>query len=139
MPSPRASGATHMRLISPVEALSGFSPPHPTARPRRRATTKVLAASDYASYDPVVKHRAWNQRRIDFQPFPYPSYTEQLVRSLRETRIDGDSAFLEKLDPAFAARDLVDDRFVRKALAKVGGLGAFGLPADFARQEVLAP
>jgi len=100
---------------------------------------KVLAASDYASYDPIVKHRAWNQRRIDFQPYPYPSYTEQLVRSLRETRIDGDSAFLEKLDPAFAARDLVDDRFVRKALAKVGGLGAFGLPAEFARQEVLAP
>ncbi|HEY0201579.1 MAG TPA: ABC transporter substrate-binding protein, partial [Burkholderiaceae bacterium] len=79
--------------------------------------SKVLAATDYASYEQagVVKHKGWYQRRIDFQPYPYPSYTEQLVRSLRETRVEGDARFIEQLDPAFVARDLVDDRFVKKA------------------------
>ena len=43
-----------------------------------------------------------------------------------------------ELDPRFVARDLVDDRFVRKAIASVGGPAAFGLPADLLRKEVLA-
>lgn len=60
-----------------------------------------------------------------------------LVRELRETRIEGDNRFLDSLDPAFVARDLVDDRFVRKAIAAVGGPQAFGLPADLLRREVL--
>ena len=102
--------------------------------------SKVLAASDYAGYEQagVVKHKGWYQRRIDFQPYPYPSYTEELVRALRSTKVEGESAFLQQLDPAFAARDLVDDRFVKKALAQVGGLAAFGAPAAFTRTETIA-
>ena len=102
--------------------------------------SKVLAASDYAGYEQagVVKHKGWYQRRIDFQPYPYPSYTEELVRALRATQVEGDAAFLQQLDPAFAARDLVDDRFVKAALAQVGGLAAFGAPAAFTRTETIA-
>ena len=109
--------------------------PHPLA-----TVSKVLVAPDYASYEEsgIVKHPQWKERRIDFQPYPFPSYTEQLVRSLRETKVEGDAAFLAKLDPSFVARDLVDDRFVRKALQQVGGLAAFGIPAEFTRKEVLA-
>jgi NitT/TauT family transport system substrate-binding protein len=108
--------------------------PHPL-----RTLTKVLAETDYASYEAagIVRNKGWYQRRIDFQPFPFASYTEQLVRELRQTRLEGDSRFLENLDPAFVARDLVDDRFVRQALAAVGGPQAFGLPADLLRREVL--
>jgi NitT/TauT family transport system substrate-binding protein len=108
--------------------------PHPL-----RTLTKVLAETDYASYEAagIVRNRGWYQRRIDFQPYPFPSYTEQLVRELRETRLEGDNRFLESLDPTFVARDLVDDRFVRKAIAAVGGPQAFGLPADLLRREVL--
>jgi NitT/TauT family transport system substrate-binding protein len=104
-----------------------------------RTLAKVLAETDYTSYESagIVRNRGWYQRRIDFQPFPFPSYTELLVRELRQTRLEGDNRFLESLDPAFVARDLVDDRFVRKALAAVGGPQAFGLPADLLRQEVL--
>ena len=100
----------------------------------------MLAATDYGSYEAsgVVRHKNWAQRRIDFQPYPYASYTQELVRALRQTRVEGDAAFLAKLDPAFAARDLVDDRFVRKALKAVGGPGAFGLPASLTRGEVVA-
>mgnify|MGYP006052442571 FL=1 len=101
---------------------------------------KVLAASDTASYEAsgAVRNKIWQQRRIDFQPYPFPSYTEELVRALQKTRLDGDNTFLQKLDPRFAARDLVDDRFVKKAIASVGGPQAFGLPADLLRKEVLA-
>jgi len=102
--------------------------------------SKVLAASDYAGYERagVVRHADWAQRRIDFQPYPYPSYTEALVRALQTTQVEGDAAFLQRLDPAFAARDLVDDRFVKAALAQVGGLAAFGQPAGFTRTETIA-
>lgn len=102
---------------------------------------KVLVASDFPSYvqSGVVRHPEWMQRRIDFQPFPYPSYTEQLVRALRETRVEGDAAFLAQLDPSFVARDLVDDRFVRNALQQVGGLAAFGVGPEFSRSEIIAP
>lgn len=116
-------------------AGEGRYTPHPV-----QVLAKVLAATDYATYEGrgVVRNQGWYQRRIDFQPYPYPSYTEELVRSLRQTRIEGDNRFLATLDPAFAARDLVDDRFVRKAISAVGGPSVFDLPADFARREVLA-
>ncbi|MET0321276.1 MAG: ABC transporter substrate-binding protein [Duganella sp.] len=102
--------------------------------------TKVLTVTDYAEYEKrgVIVHKNWNQRRIDFQPFPFASYTEQLVRALKTTRLEGDTGFLEKLDPAFVARDLIDDRFVRKAITAVGGPGAFGLPANLLRTETVA-
>lgn len=86
----------------------------------------------------AIRHADWDDRRIDFQPYPYPSYTEELVRRLQETVIDGDRAFLDALDPAATAADLVDDRFVRAAIDAQGGLAAFGLPDGYARQEVIA-
>ncbi|HYQ39273.1 MAG TPA: ABC transporter substrate-binding protein, partial [Pseudomonas sp.] len=77
-------------------------------------------------------------RRIDFQPYPFPSYTEELVRRLKDTLIEGDKSFLAALDPQQAARELVDERFVRNSLAALGGLKAFGLPEGFERQEEIA-
>ena len=102
--------------------------------------SKVLTVTDYADYEKrgIIVHKNWNQRRIDFQPYPFASYTEQMVRALKTTRLEGDTGFLDKLDPAFVARDLVDDRFVRKAITAVGGPGAFGLPANLLRTETLA-
>ena len=38
---------------------------------------------------------------------------------------------------SFVAGDLVDDRFVRKAIEAVGGTAAFGLPENWTRQEVV--
>ena len=79
----------------------------------------------------------WLSQRIDFQPYPYPSYTEELVRQLKDTQVAGERDFLDALDPAFVAGDLVDDSFVRRALEQMGGLPAFGLPAGWTRQEVI--
>ena len=87
--------------------------------------------------DGAIRHQEWGGTRIDFQPYPYPSYTEQLVRMLKNTRVEGSTRFLQTLDPAFVARDLVDDRFVRQSIADLGGMKAFGLAESFERQETI--
>ncbi len=105
----------------------------------QQVLAKVLASTDYASYEAsgVVRHKGWQQRRIDFQPYPYASYTEQLVRAIKTTAVEGDTRFLQALEPSFVAGDMVDERFVRKAINAVGGPQAFGAPADFKRREVV--
>ena len=104
--------------------------------------TKVLApAPDAAAIyekDGAIVHPDWHEHRIDFQPYPFPSYTEELVRRLKDTEIDADKGFLTTLDPAFAARDLVDDRFVKNAIASVGGFEVFGQPDRYDREELVA-
>ena len=87
--------------------------------------------------DGAIRHPEWKDERIEYQPYPFPSYTEQLVKMLKATQVEGDNKFLASLDPAFVARDLVDDRFVKKAIAAVGGLKAFGLPEKFTRNETI--
>ncbi len=86
----------------------------------------------------AIRHPDWREKRIDFQPYPFPSYTEELVTRLKGTLVGRRSRFLDALDPAFAAKGLVDDRFVKAALASSGGLAAFGLPESFTRTEVVS-
>ena len=64
----------------------------------------------------AIRHRDWGNGRIDFQPWPYPSATRLIVNAMNETVVEGDTTFLDGLDPDFVAEDLVDYRFVRKAL-----------------------
>ncbi len=85
----------------------------------------------------AIRHPQWQDDRIGYQPYPFPSYTEQLVNMLKNTQVEGNNTFLSTLDPAFAARDLVDDRFVRQSIAALGGLKAFGLPEQFTRSETI--
>ncbi|WP_153114776.1 ABC transporter substrate-binding protein [Rhodocyclus tenuis] len=85
----------------------------------------------------AIRHPEWKDERIEYQPYPFPSYTEQLVKLLKNTQVEGNNQFLSALDPAFVARDLVDDRFVRKSIATLGGLKAFGLPEKFTRSETI--
>ncbi len=103
---------------------------------------KVLAPpeSDDAVYlkTGAIRNAAWRERRIDFQPYPYPSYTEELVRRLKTTLIEGNRSFLDDLDPASAARELVDDSFVKAAVKASGGMAAFGLPESFTRTETIS-
>lgn len=104
--------------------------------------TKVLAPAASARQEYLdsgaIQHTEWNDKRIDFQPYPFPSYTEQLVTRLKDTLILGEKGFLNDLDPATTARDLVDDRFVRNAIEAVGGLQAFGFPDSFEREEEIS-
>jgi len=130
-------------------------------RDNRAGTARLLSAEDPRQYTPhspeilarvldpapadhdayvasgAIRHPEWLSQRIDFQPYPFPSYTGELVRQLKETRVEGDRAFLDTLDPEFAAGDLVDDSFVRRAVEAVGGLAAFGLPDAWTREELV--
>lgn len=101
---------------------------------------RALAHYDHAEYTPsgAIQHPDWGNHRIDFQPFPFPSYTAELVRLLKETAVEGDNAFLHMLDPAQAHAQLVDDRFARAAIAAVGGPAAFDLPDSLSRTERIA-
>lgn len=85
----------------------------------------------------AIRHPEWKDERIEYQPYPFPSYTEQLVKLLKATQVEGDNKFLASLDPAFVAKDLVDDRFVKKSIAALGGLKAFGLPEKYTRSETI--
>src|SRR5690606_37012216 len=85
----------------------------------------------------AMVNTAWNQKRIDFQPYPFPSYTEELVRKLKTTLVSGQNDFLKDLDPAFVARDLVDDRYVKQAILAHGGAAAFALPESFSREKTI--
>ena len=85
----------------------------------------------------AIRHPDWKQSRIDFQPYPFASYTEKLVELLKQTHIAGENLFLRDLDPARVAGELVDERFVRKAIESTQSQARFALPASFARQETL--
>jgi NitT/TauT family transport system substrate-binding protein len=106
----------------------------------RPVIERALTHYDLEEYAPTgaIRHEDWQTDRIDFQPFPQASYTEELVRQLRETVVEGDASFLQDLDPAEAHRLLVDDRFARVAIDAAGGPEAFGIDPSFQRVERIA-
>ncbi len=101
---------------------------------------RALTYYDEAEYGPTnaIRHTDWETSRIGFQPFPYPSYTEALVRQLRETVVEGDAAFLTTLDPASVHATLVDDRFARAAIEAAGGAAGFDVDPSLQREERIA-
>lgn len=107
----------------------------------RENLLKVLAPdpADRRQYveSGVIRHPDWDDKRIDFQPYPFPSYTEELVGMLQGTLIQGERGFLDSLTPKQVAADMVDDRFVRAAVEKQGGLARFGLPGQYTRTETI--
>jgi NitT/TauT family transport system substrate-binding protein len=66
----------------------------------------------------AIEHRQWQNGRIDFQPWPYPSATKLIVKAMSDTVVSGDTTFLKKLDPEFVAKDLVNYDYVRNAMNK---------------------
>ncbi len=99
---------------------------------------RSLTHYDQSEYGPTgaITHPDWETERIGFQPFPYASYTEQLVTSLQQTVVDGDRQFLDSLDPASAHGELVNDVLIRSAIEKAGGPVAFGMDG-YDRTEVI--
>ncbi|MDO4907000.1 ABC transporter substrate-binding protein [Neisseria sp.] len=108
--------------------------PHDAAVLRSVLQPEPVAWGRYER-DGAVKHLDWHQKRIDFQPYPFQSYNEMLVKLLKETRLAGVNTFLQELDPVQAARELFDTRFVEAALKQPETMQAFGLQG-FDREEV---
>lgn len=103
------------------------------------AIEKVLVEHDSEQYveQGAVQHPEWSQSRIGFQPYAYPSYTEELVNQLRMTTIDASTAWLDTVDPAAVHADLVAVDMNTRAIEASGGLSAFGATAT--RAEEIAP
>lgn len=100
------------------------------------------ALTHYAidEYGPTgaIAHPDWGAQRIDFQPYPFPSYTERLITELRTTLIDADTSFLGSIDLGRAHQELVAVGLAEAAIDRHGGPGAFGLTATM-RSETIAP
>lgn len=86
----------------------------------------------------AIQNPEWGSSRIDFQPFPYASYTHQLVTLLKETTVDGDAGFLPGLNPEQTHTDLVAESFARAAVPANGGPATFGIAEGFSRTEQIA-
>lgn len=104
----------------------------------KRVLARVLAGYDLAAYGKgvtpqAIVHPEWNSKRIGFQPYPYPSATRLLIEEMRHTLVEGNADFLADLNPDAAARALVDDRFVKQAIADIGG------PAVFSSDNRIGP
>lgn len=66
----------------------------------------------------AIQHAEWGNGRIDFSPWPYPTATRLIVEEMNKAVVSGNTTFLKDLDPNFVAKDLVDYRHVKTALAK---------------------
>lgn len=104
------------------------------------AIQRVFNHYDPAEYGPTgaIQHRDWGIHRVDFQPFPFPSFTEELVARLRSTLVQPSAEFLDGVDGAEVHKELVDDQFARKAIADLGGPAKFGLPESLTRTELIS-
>jgi NitT/TauT family transport system substrate-binding protein len=106
-----------------------------------RALTKYDTAT-YSSADGrgAIRHPNWGISRIGFQPYPYPSATKAMVNLLKQTKVEGDHAFLQALNPDTVANELFEYSFVKAAAVKAGGLKLFDsvdASHPFTRTEVI--
>jgi NitT/TauT family transport system substrate-binding protein len=93
----------------------------------------ITRALSYPTAHGAPHHPDWQGQRIGFAPYPYPSYTNDLVNAMRNTVVDGERSFVDNLRPDGVHGDLVDDRFIRRTLT------GLGLPASPARTEEVRP
>jgi NitT/TauT family transport system substrate-binding protein len=79
----------------------------------------------------AILHPDWGLRRVAFNPYPYESATRDVVSLLKRTRVEGDSAFMQALEPDQVVRELFNYDLVKSAIAATGGMTGFdGLPTD---------
>lgn len=109
--------------------------PQPVAAIERALTH--YATEEYVPTG-AIQNEDWSSERIGFQPYAFPSYTQELVASLRDTLIDGDTAFLAQIDDSTAHAELVAEGLAKSAIETNGGLERFKL-ASFERIETIAP
>lgn len=105
---------------------------------------RAMSKYDLETYGPAgtkaIRHPEWNASRIGFQPYPYESTTREVVKLLKQTRVEGNSEFLATLDAERVVKELFNYDLVKKAAATAGGLQLFeGVDAahPFTREEVI--
>ena len=79
---------------------------------------RAIMFYDVAAYSnpPAIKHPEWEQNRINFQGWPFPSATKHVVTEMKTTLVGGELDFLKKITPDFVAKDLVQYTYIKNAL-----------------------
>jgi len=88
----------------------------------------------------AIRHPDWGMHRIGFQPYPYESTTREIVNLMKQTRVEGESGFVQSLNPEQVVKELFEYNMVKKAAEKVGGLQLFeGVDANnpYVRAEII--
>ncbi|MDP1857576.1 MAG: ABC transporter substrate-binding protein [Gemmatimonadaceae bacterium] len=132
-------------LENPDEAASILSKEGAGYLPMpEKVISHAMSSYDVAKYGPegtgAIQHPEWNAKRISFNPQMYRSYTVKLVELLKQTKVEGDSAFLASLDGETVADELFDYALLDEALAKAGGLERFSIDGQVAtetREEII--
>jgi len=96
----------------------------------------------YGSDSPIhaIRHPEWKINRVDFQPYPYPSATYVILSEMKKTLVEGNSRFLNQLDPTFIEKDLIEKKFVKEAISNLGGMSKFphmDLTSPWEREEII--
>jgi NitT/TauT family transport system substrate-binding protein len=79
----------------------------------------------------AILHPDWKLKRVAFNPWPYESATRDVVGLLKKTKLEGDTAFMQSLEPEVVVKELFNYDLVRGAIAASGGMAGFdGVPAD---------
>ncbi|GEC98573.1 ABC transporter substrate-binding protein [Kocuria varians] len=128
----RAQAWARQNRPETAAVLAGGYLPQPRPVIQRALT---YSAADHAG---ALHHPQWHGETLDFRPYPYASFTEELVRSMKDTVVDAPADFLGGLEPAAAHRELVDDTLVTRSIAKAGGWAAFGLDGATRTEEIRA-
>ncbi|MCC5784066.1 ABC transporter substrate-binding protein [Kocuria sp. WN036] len=106
--------------------------------PQPRPVIEQALTYSAAAHGDALHHPDWHGERLDFRPYPYASFTEELVRAMQDTVVDAPAGFLDGLDPALVHRELVDDTLVTRSIEKAGGLAAFGMTGTTRTEEISA-
>lgn len=115
-----------------ADVLKAYLPQAPAA------ITKALNSYSQTDYPQAIKNPAWLSERITFQPYPFASYTTELIKELRKTRVDDDNQWLQTINLRTAHREFVAAGLAERAINKLGGRRQFGL-TSLTRTETIRP
>ena len=90
--------------------------PMPAAIVKRAMTH--YGVEDYVETGANRHAAEWQNGRIDFQPWPYPSATKFMVDAMDKTVVSGSKDFLKGLNGDFVAQDLHDYNYIKKSCEK---------------------
>lgn len=105
----------------------------------REVIQRSLSHYGPEAYPDAIHHPEWEEERVGFYPYPYPSYTEAIYEETIPAVVEGDSSFLEEQSASTVESELVNEELVRNALESVGGSTAFGVPEEdaYEREETV--
>lgn len=106
--------------------------------PQKPKAIERAMTDHFQDHKDVIEHPSWGGQLLDFLPFPYESFTQELVTEMKSTLVDAQTGFLENLDPASVHEQLVNNSLVEQSIAEAGGFSAFG-QAGTTRTEDVQP